>query len=236
VSPHAMQVRGVAFRLRISHLGHRVKERDRNAVAAFIVIRCRVEGLVQIAHKMNQKPQCVRTFSRIGIRGAEDRQLIGDGSSDAAFLRIANISRPSRRVVPSGCRRNATAVSQAVMSECHRAGGGVRQRIDSARLAIAAQVRIDGALGRIFFAIASACGVRCFSASSATTWCPSQPQARAGAGRLTMAKAKRHARIPARRHLRGKKLHRNRENKREPPRLQAYSSGSTSFIEAELMQ
>ena len=57
-----MQVWSIAFSLRISQLRHGVKESHWNAIAALIVICHGVQGLVQIADKVDQEAQRIRLF------------------------------------------------------------------------------------------------------------------------------------------------------------------------------
>src|SRR6266702_8932682 len=77
--PHIMKIRRVGM---IVFVGIAAKETDRNAVAAFIVVRGGVKRDVQIADEMDEVSRGFRSFAWIGLGIFQDGELLADGLGD----------------------------------------------------------------------------------------------------------------------------------------------------------
>ena len=74
-----MQIWSIELILGIRQLGRFAKERDRDAIPTKIVVVCYMKRLVQVPDKVDYESQSIRSCYRIGIRGAQQRDLILQG-------------------------------------------------------------------------------------------------------------------------------------------------------------
>src|SRR5271166_5285163 len=119
----------------------------RNTIASEIVVRAGVQRLMNVANEMNHESQSVSASLRRCATVAENTELIGKRARDAAgcghaIFRDIAFPRAARNVdeVPGrGIRPDFALVV------CPRRG--IREWIEACLLAIAGEMRIDGACG-----------------------------------------------------------------------------------------